>query len=106
MTERTQATTNASEQIEQLNGLSTAGVVARSLHVVANLGIADLIGDAPESPELLAGKANVNGDALARVMRFLSCHGVFIEQPDGRFTHSPLSLYMRSDDSPGRSRRM
>ena len=33
----------ASEQIEQLNGLSTAHVVARSLHVVTDLGVADLI---------------------------------------------------------------
>jgi hypothetical protein len=97
MTDNTAPTPTASEQIEQLNGLSTTGVVARSLHVVADLGIADLIGDAPEWPEQLAGKAKVNGDALARVMRFLSCHGVFLEQPDGRFSHSPLSLFIRSD---------
>ncbi len=96
MTEHTQTAT-VSEQIEQLNNLSTAGVGARCLHVAADLGIADLIGDAPESPDLLAEKAGVNGDALARVMRFLACHGVFVEQPDGRFTHSPLSLFMRSD---------
>lgn len=84
-------------QIEQLNELSMGFVASRCLHVVAELGVADVLGDVPETPERLAEKVAVNGDALARIMRMLSRHGVFEEQDDGRFAHSPLSRLARSD---------
>jgi len=84
-------------QIEALNNISTAFMASRALHVLADLGVADLIDDAPERPDVLAAKLAVNADALARIMRYLSSHGVFEEPADGQFAHSPLSRFMRSD---------
>ncbi len=62
--------------------------VPRCLHVVAELGVADVIGDNTETPNAIAKAVGANADALARVLRLLSAHGIF-EMRDVRFAHSP-----------------
>jgi hypothetical protein len=77
--------------------LSTAYWASRCLHVVADLGIADALGDEPLAATSLAAKTGANPDALHRVLRALTNHGIFTLK-DGRFAHNPASLLLRSDN--------
>ena len=78
--------------------LQVAGgtVLPRCLHAVANLGIADALGDTPQTAESLAAATGTNAGALGRALRLLSAHGVFTYH-DGRFAHSPASRLLRAD---------
>ena len=70
--------------------------VARSIHVLAELNVADALGDAPLTAAELAKSTGAEPDALYRVLRLASAHGVF-ELKDDRFQHSPASRMLRSD---------
>jgi hypothetical protein len=77
--------------------LSTAYWASRCLHLVADLGIADALGDEPLPATALADKTGANPDALHRVLRALTNHGVFTLK-DGRFAHNSASRLLRSDN--------
>lgn len=77
--------------------LSTAYWASRCLHVVADAGIADALGDEPETAAALAAKTGTNADALHRILRALVNHGVFTLR-DGRFAHNAASRLLRSDE--------
>jgi hypothetical protein len=79
-----------------IQGLSAGYFASRSLHVVAELGIADALGDEPKTVEALAAATNADADALGRILRLLQSHGVF-NLKDGAVTHSAASLLLRSD---------
>src|SRR5664279_909594 len=81
---------------EEVLGLSIAGFTARCLHVVADLGVADHIDTAPSPIGALAAACDVDADALDRVLRLLSAHGIFERRPDG-YRHTPSSRLLRSD---------
>lgn len=81
---------------ERINQISLAFVASRCLQIVADLGVADWIGESAEAPAHLALNVGANADALARVLRLLSRHGIFEERGPG-FTHSPLSRLLRTD---------
>lgn len=70
--------------------------VARSLHVAAELGVADCIDDAPVRISEVAGKLAVDGDALSRILSLLSAHGIF-SVSNGTISHSEASPTLRSD---------
>jgi hypothetical protein len=72
-------------------------VVHQALCAAATLGIADLLDDGERSAAELASTLRVHEDALYRVLRFLSGHGVFRATGARTFVNSPLSQYMRSD---------
>ena len=76
--------------------LSTAYFVSRVLHVVADLGIADALGDVPMSAAELAAKTNTNPDAIFRALRLLAAHDVFA-MTDEKFTHNEASRLLRQD---------
>jgi C-methyltransferase len=76
--------------------LSTAGFAARCLHLVADLGVADRIGDSPVPVTDLADSCAVKADALDRVLRLLAAHGVF-EKQDGGYGHTLSSRLLRTD---------
>jgi len=76
--------------------LATGHFLSRCLHVVAELGVADHLGDAPASAETLARAAGVNADALERMLRLLAVAGVF-EARGSRWAHTELSRMLRSD---------
>jgi O-methyltransferase domain len=76
--------------------LTNAVVPSTCLHVIAELGVADHIGDGPASESELASRCGVDADALGRVLRLLCDHGVF-EESDGDFRHNPASELLRSD---------
>jgi hypothetical protein len=76
--------------------LSQAIVVSRSLHVVAELGVADHVGDEPVSADSLAAACRVDPDALDRTLRLLAAYGVF-ERHAGGYRHTPSSWLLRTD---------
>ena len=80
---------------ELLWNLSTAFIASRCLQVVAELGVADHVGDEPVSAETLAARCGADADALERVLRLLAAHGVFA--CDGGFRHTPASEMLRTD---------
>ena len=76
--------------------LTNAVVGSRSLHVVAELGVADLIGDEAVGVQELATACGVDADALDRVLRLLATHGIFEPERDG-YGHTDASRLLRSD---------
>src|SRR5947209_365485 len=80
----------------QLRQLITGHFLPRCLHVVAELGVADHLGDAPMTAQALAGAAGADASALERVLRLLAVAGVF-EARGAAWTHTELSRTMRSD---------
>jgi hypothetical protein len=70
--------------------------LSRCLHVVAELGVADALDETPRTTADLAVAVGAHPDALGRVLRLLSGHGVF-EMRNDRFSHSPASRLLRTD---------
>lgn len=71
--------------------------VVQSIHVVARLGIADLLGPEPRTADELAEAAQVHAASLRRVLRALATLGVFAEDDAGRFRHTDSSQTLRAD---------
>src|SRR5262245_5091626 len=78
--------------------LSRAHIAARCLHVIAECGAADAVGDAGATPAEIAAHTGLNADALDRMLRLLAGHGIFVRTEDGRYAHSPASRLLKSDD--------
>jgi C-methyltransferase len=76
--------------------LTNGVVVSRCLHVVAELGVADHIGDEAVGAAELASRCDAHAEALDRVLRLLAAHGVF-EATEGGFRHTPASELLRTD---------
>jgi len=83
----------------QLMQLASAFWTSRCLHAVAELGLADHLGDQPQSTESLAKATGTSSDPLYRVLRLLASVGVF-EWKDGAWHHTEASRFLRSDN-PG-----
>ena len=86
----------AQEPHQTIWGLATATVAARALHVVAELGVADHIDDAPVLAKELAARCGADEDALGRVLMLLAAHGVFDRVGDA-YAHTDASHLLRSD---------
>jgi hypothetical protein len=88
--------------MSELNPFATVQEIAggyclsRCLHVVADLGVADALGERPRTPADLAAAVGAHPDALGRVLRLLAAHGVFAVQGD-TVCHSPASRLLRED---------
>jgi len=76
--------------------LTTACWTSRCLHVVAELGVADALGDEPQSTEALANATDTQPQALYRVLRLLASVGIF-EWRNGTWHHTEASRFLRSD---------
>jgi C-methyltransferase len=76
--------------------LTNAVVVSSSIHVVAELGVADHIGEDPIGVTELASRCGADPDALDRVLRLLAAHGVFCDL-GGAYEHTEPSRLLRSD---------
>jgi hypothetical protein len=70
--------------------------VARCLHVAAELGVADHMGEKPVAPEELARAIRADPGSLGRMLRLLSDYGIFERRAEG-YTHTPASRLLRSD---------
>ncbi|HZB98007.1 MAG TPA: methyltransferase [Candidatus Sulfotelmatobacter sp.] len=75
----------------------TNGIIgSRAIHVIAELGVGDQIGDEPVSVEKLASACSAHPEALDRVLQLLAAHGVFERRTDG-YSHTDASRLLRSD---------
>jgi hypothetical protein len=90
------ATSPSPATMELLMQIAGGSLLPRSLQVIAELGIADAVGDRPLSIADVAAKAGVDAQALARTLRLLSAHGVF-EVRDGSVSHNASSRLLRAD---------
>jgi hypothetical protein len=79
--------------------LASGFPVARALYVVAKLGVADLLGEGAKSAADLAAATGTHARSLERVMRLLTCAGVFAEKDSRRFALTPLSMHLRTDSA-------
>ncbi len=91
---------NSFETLRQMSG---GFILARCLHIIAYLGVADILGDEPLTATELAAPLNLHPEALYRVLRLLAGHGVF-QEVGAKFSHSPLSRLLQTDNP--RSMRM
>src|SRR4029077_253295 len=71
--------------------------VPQALHVVAVLGIADLLADAPKTSDELAQSTGTHARTLYRVLSTLVAAGVFAEDKAGRVRLTALGQPLRSD---------
>lgn len=67
------------------------------IHVVARLGIADLLAGGPRTPDDLAAATGAHSRTLYRFLRASAAVGVFAERSDGRFELTPKAEYLRGD---------
>jgi hypothetical protein len=81
---------------ETLRQIAAGYCLSRGLHVIANLAVADKLEETPRTAAELAVSVGAHPEALGRVLRLLSAHGVF-ESCDGKFRHSPASRMLRTD---------
>src|SRR5262245_8124365 len=84
------------EAIDLILQLTRGYLAPRCLHVVANLGIADHIGESARSLIELAEATATNPDALARTLGLLATQGVFAATGNG-YEHTAASRLLRSD---------
>jgi SAM-dependent methyltransferase len=71
--------------------------ITQGIGVAAELGIADLLADGPQTADELAKKTNTQSDALYRVLRALASIGIFTQDEALRFSSTPLADLLRSD---------
>ena len=84
------------DPFETLRQISAGYCLSRSVHILAELNVADVLGDSPQTAAELATAVGADADALSRVLRLASAHGVFGMEGD-KFGHSPASRMLRSD---------
>ncbi|MEU5087436.1 methyltransferase [Streptomyces sp. NPDC021356] len=82
----------------RLRELVFGAACAAALRAAARLGVADALGDTPLAAEDLAAAVKTEPKPLRRLLRALTCYGVFEERPDGTFAHTDMSRLLREDD--------
>lgn len=90
----------ATDPVALVGTMGAAYLESRCLHVVADLGVADALGDGPRTLASLAGELGVDEVALGRIIRHLASLGVFDFQ-DGTVHPNAASQLLRSDDPSG-----
>lgn len=70
---------------------------SQCLYVMAELGIADLLADGPQSADDLAAATHCHAGSLYRLLRALASVGILREVDPRRFALTPLSETLRSD---------
>ncbi|MCX4820092.1 methyltransferase [Streptomyces sp. NBC_01142] len=82
----------------RLRELVFGAACAAAVRAAARLGVADALGDTPATAEDLAATLHTEPQPLRRLLRALSCYGIFVETEDGTFAHTDMSLMLRDDD--------
>ncbi len=81
--------------VELIMNLSLSYLVSRSVHVAAELGIADLLRDGPKTIETLAARLGAHPPSLRRLLRTLASYGVFSEDEQRQFTLTPAAALLQ-----------
>jgi C-methyltransferase len=92
----TMSTVTDTQALEIVWTLTSRMVAARSLQVVADLGVADHIGGEPVTAVELAASCGAEPGALDRVLRLLAAGGIFAHEAAG-YRHTDASQLLRSD---------
>jgi RimJ/RimL family protein N-acetyltransferase len=93
------ATAPAADRLA-MNLLIRGFEVSRLLGVAAGIGLADALPlSVGRDIAELAGACHVQAIPLTRLVRALAAFDVFRLAPDGRVSHTPLSLLLRADDA-------
>ncbi|MFG2950756.1 methyltransferase [Streptomyces adustus] len=82
----------------RLRELVFGAACAAAVRAAARLGVADALGEQPAGAEQLAAQLGVEPRPLLRLLRALTCYGVFAQNEDGRFVHTDMSRLLREDD--------
>jgi hypothetical protein len=82
----------------RLRELVFGAACAAAVRAAARLGVADALDNEPMAVEKLAAAVKTEPKPLRRLLRALSCYGVFAERPDGTFAHTEMSRLLREDD--------
>ena len=90
------ATTNA-EAAARLLELIQMRLISEAIHVVAELGIADLLAGGPKTAQELARATGADADSLRRVIRALTYFGVFEQDSGDRFALGPSGEILKRD---------
>ena len=77
--------------------LGFSWTIPRAVHVAAELGVADAIGDGGESVEGIAARTGAHAPSLERLLRLLTKHGVFDRDGEGRVHLNAVSRLLRAD---------
>jgi hypothetical protein len=81
---------------QMLWGMINSNLLARCVQVVAQYGVADALADRPLTAAELAARTGMNADALGRMLRLLTAHGVFTQE-ENLYRHTPASELLRAD---------
>jgi hypothetical protein len=81
----------------QVKELALGLSVSAMMMAATKLQIADHIDETPVGVDDLARAVNADPDTLGRLIRALSCYGVFAEAEPDRFAHTELSRLLRED---------
>jgi hypothetical protein len=71
--------------------------VSQAISVAAELGVADVLQDAPKHVEELAAATATHAPSLYRLLRALASIGIFVEIEDHQFGLTPLAACLRGD---------
>ncbi|WP_327693326.1 methyltransferase [Streptomyces sp. NBC_00459] len=82
----------------RLRELVFGAACAAAVRAAARLGVADALDDTPTTVDDLAAAVKTQPHTLRRLLRALSCQGIFAERPDGTFVHTEMSRLLREDD--------
>ena len=74
-------------------------LVEQALHVVAALGVADLLAKGPRTSNALAEATGTHAASLVRVLRVLASLDVLSEAPEGVFALTAMGETLRSDSA-------
>lgn len=84
------------QPFDQIRHLAASHYLVRSLHVAADLGIADALGIRSRPIADLAQAVGAEADALRRILTLLAAHGIFaLDGADVQ--NSPASAFLRTD---------
>src|SRR5690348_16884110 len=73
-------------------------IAVQAIYVVARLGIADLVADGPKTAAELAALTRTHAGTLHRLLRAVDSIGLFREDEAGRFSNTPASEALRTDN--------
>ncbi|MFE3877574.1 methyltransferase [Kitasatospora sp. NPDC059146] len=83
----------------RLRELVFGAACAAAVRAAARLGVADVLGDTPTTATELAAQLDTEPRQLRRLLRALTCYGIFAETGGDRFEHTEMSRLLR-DDAP------
>ncbi|HUR99307.1 MAG TPA: methyltransferase [Pyrinomonadaceae bacterium] len=94
MTERSEFTPPPEAVLMQM---LFGGLMQQCISLAAQLGLADLLAEKPQTAAELAARTGSHEPSLYRVIRVLASVGIFSEGDDGKFGLTPMGGLLRTD---------